>query len=402
MSEDSTNTNDVTDDGDAVEDAYLEPGTGFYPFSQVPVWIQLNASPNAVVVYTFLKTYARDDAPVAFPSRQTIASGALKTKQARSVDRYIAELEHIGAIAKKQRRSHGNLKIRNVYRLQWAPPQDFNGPVTRKQWETMGSPLAEMVPIFKNDGNKKPAYSVVRYSAHRDDQAKQSDDTNTETDKTENPRSSRSAPERTSMCATAHPGSAPQRTGSRSRGYISKDNPSPPYPPNDTVTELAPSPGRGGEEDSNDNPTDLVVDAKKLVKSVVSLHEMQLIRSHRRNGELAQAVADLLAAGCSRRSITDVLSRDRSGLGDVVAGLIGRLRTLEPSPNAKDGTDVFGAHGANEAASRPVPRHCGRCSGGNHSNPKRYRRIIMDDNGTLGDKCACHPEHPANLIKENA
>lgn len=401
MSNDSTtNSNDVTE---VVEDEYLENGTGFYPFSQIPVWVTLNASPNAVAVYAFLKTYAREDAPVAFPSRQTIASGALKTKQARSVDRYIAELEHIGAIVKKQRRSSGNLKIRNVYRLQWAPPEDFDGPVTRKQWEDMGSPLSETVSIYKNDGDKKPAYSVVRYSAHRDEQVKHPDTDTIETDKTENTRSSRSAPQRTSMCATAHPGSAPQRTGSRSKPPISKDNPTPPSPPDDNDDATAPSLSmEGGEDSPESKPQPDAVTAVELVKSAVSIHEMGLISRHRRRGELAEAVAGLLSSGCSRSSIVEVLQRDRTGLGDVVAGLIGRLRSLEAESDLNNTGDAFAPQRANDGASRPVPRFCGRCSGGNASNPKRYRRVIMGDKDNLGDMCACHPEHPANLIKENA
>lgn len=403
MTTHSDDTNTISNSGD-VPESFIEPGAGFYPFSQVPVWITLNASANAIAVYVFLWTYTSSSSSlkVAFPSRETIAAAALKTKQARTVDRYIAELEHIGALIKKQRRSSGNLKINNIYRLSWSPPPEFSGPVDRKQWEDMGAPLPEIVPIYKNQGDKKPAYTVVRFCALRDDQEKHTDDDNPEMDKTQNPRSLRSASERTTMCAKTHPGSAQKRTGTRSKPPISKTNPNPnpPLTPPQDVDDTARSRTKGGEDGDTNTKSDGRDDAVALVRSVVSTDEMGLIAHHRRRIELADLVSTLLTSGVSRTAIASVLSRDRSGLGDIVSGLIARLKGFESEPGPVPQDDPFVRHDESDGSQSSIPKWCGRCWSGPRRAPQWRHVFVGRSNGhrdEVGDMCTCHPQHPQNL-----
>lgn len=180
---------DLTPD-EANEQILLQAGRKA-PYTQVGDWVALAVSakvidPIALALYVILAMHVnheRGDRDV-WPSRGTLAI-LLGFAQARSVDKYLDQLEALGAIdAVRPELGLGSSGFRrNRYTVHQAPPEDYAGITTVKGWYKARK--AEQEAARETTGEVKPAgQRVVRSSA---------------------PPPAGSAPQRTR-------GSAPQRT----------------------------------------------------------------------------------------------------------------------------------------------------------------------------------------------
>lgn len=101
------------------------------PFTMVGDWVLLSKlSPMAKLLYALLQAHVNvsDDTGKVWPSRDTLAEW-MGFDQARSVGKYIDELEAFGAIRKEQRRTSGGLRTRNVYYVRGEAPEAITTPI---------------------------------------------------------------------------------------------------------------------------------------------------------------------------------------------------------------------------------------------------------------------------------
>lgn len=132
------------------------------PYTQVGEWITFSGiSPSAKELYTILAAhinYQRSDREV-WPSKATLAE-IMGLKQARAIDSYIKELIDLGAVDVQKRRNPNGLQARNHYTIHEAPPTDYDGPQSLKEFYEKRRPQ----PV---DNHKTPGGPVVRSTAPR-------------------------------------------------------------------------------------------------------------------------------------------------------------------------------------------------------------------------------------------
>lgn len=85
------------------------------PYVQIPRWVVEKASAQAVKLYAVLWGYADNDTREAWPSRARLAKD-MGFSTPRGTDKYIAELEDIGALEVIRRRE-GDVNLPNRYHL---------------------------------------------------------------------------------------------------------------------------------------------------------------------------------------------------------------------------------------------------------------------------------------------
>lgn len=97
-------------------------------FSIVPYWIIFSGiSDGALRLYMVLAKYANNETRQAFPARATLAKDIYKSRD--SVDRYVKELEDLGALRVLRRKKAGSKQNQvNLYTLITANPQGVAAP----------------------------------------------------------------------------------------------------------------------------------------------------------------------------------------------------------------------------------------------------------------------------------
>ncbi|MDX3343418.1 hypothetical protein PV409_36275 [Streptomyces sp. ME02-6979.5a] len=236
------------------------------PFTMLGDWVAVSGvDPNARSVYWDIKAHVNENrgTGTAWPPRDFLALLA-GDKQARTMDPYLRQLEAIDAIGAERERHVAKMRSRNLYKIHDTPPHGWDGPashaevwewlredekgcrqyyVDRKAWlKDIEDVWSRIKKAEKEQGAKVSA--PVSKAGHRAwlkecrslwsaRRAQHSPSPRSAVQRTteiagvsEPPeagpsekegRGSGSAVQRTTQCATAHPGSAPQRTGTRSK-----------------------------------------------------------------------------------------------------------------------------------------------------------------------------------------
>lgn len=130
------------------------------PYSKTPIWLIFAVSPMARALYDVLAAhlnYERGDSHV-WPTRETLAE-LMGVKQARSVDKYLKELETAGAIDVIHRKTSKGMRDRNVYVIHHDPPDGYTGP-------------RSMPEYYRAQKGVSAGQPVVRSSAQRAEQEK--------------------------------------------------------------------------------------------------------------------------------------------------------------------------------------------------------------------------------------
>lgn len=230
-------------------------------------WVAVSGvDPNARSLYWDIKAHVNENrgTGTAWPPRDFLALLA-GDKQARTMDPYLRQLEAINAIGAERERQVAKMRSRNLYKIHDTPPRGWDGPashaevwewlrednegckqyyVDRKAWlKDIEDAWARVKQNEKAHG-AKPSAPVSkeghrawlkecqslwasrrkgRSPSPRSAVQRTTENTGDEPSKGGAPqrdseRSSGSAAQRTTWCGTAHPGSAPQRTGTTSKG----------------------------------------------------------------------------------------------------------------------------------------------------------------------------------------
>jgi hypothetical protein len=112
----------------------LAVGRGEVDKTEVPDWIILSGcSARALQLYQLLRlrlNRRRRDRKV-WPGLATLAV-MMKLTTSESVSPYIKELKALGAIDVE----HGNMPRRNIYRIHFAPPDGYAGPMCIEDWDS--------------------------------------------------------------------------------------------------------------------------------------------------------------------------------------------------------------------------------------------------------------------------
>ncbi|MEV4454377.1 hypothetical protein [Microbispora sp. NPDC049633] len=98
------------------------------PFAMVPLWVMFSTTPQAQALYGILAAHVnpdRDDRNV-WPSRATLAE-MLGFNRPASVDRYLSELQEIGAVDVIVRRRTNGSQMANAYVVHHQPPDGYTG-----------------------------------------------------------------------------------------------------------------------------------------------------------------------------------------------------------------------------------------------------------------------------------
>ena len=108
-------------------------------FAMIPHWLILSdVSDGALRLYAALMKYADSTTRQAFPSRATIANDMHKS--VKSVDRYLRELESLGAVRVQRRKRVGSLENQSsVYTLVTTNPrvatsEEMDSTVSTPKW----------------------------------------------------------------------------------------------------------------------------------------------------------------------------------------------------------------------------------------------------------------------------
>jgi hypothetical protein len=118
----------------------VESGRGDLQYAQVPAWLMFAVSPQALTCYMMLKLCVRPGSTQAAPTRDHLAR-ALGLKKAESVDKYRDELASVGAMSMRTVRR--GMQQRTIYTLNWSPPENFNGPLTKREWMAREFPIED-------------------------------------------------------------------------------------------------------------------------------------------------------------------------------------------------------------------------------------------------------------------
>lgn len=230
------------------------------PFTMLGDWVAVSGiDPNARSLYWDVKAHVNENrgTGTAWPPRDFLAMLA-GDKQARTMDPYMRQLEAIDAIGAERERSVAKMRSRNLYKVHDTPPRGWNGPAShaevwewlredkeacqeyyrdRKAWlkdiedawtrvkqEEKARGAKPSAPVSK-EGHRAWLKECRRlWEARRRGKPtspRSAVERTTEAPEEAGPAESRdsgSAVQRTTQCGTAHPGSAVQRTGTRSKG----------------------------------------------------------------------------------------------------------------------------------------------------------------------------------------
>lgn len=129
------------------------------PFVIVPLWIVLNSSPKARALYEVLAAH-RDwwaTGHLVEDATQEDLAALIDVKQARSVRRYLRELEALGAIDIIRRTTESGLNDSSVYVIHDIPPDNFVGPRTLSEYykqrpKSAGQPVGRSSAPRSNQG----------------------------------------------------------------------------------------------------------------------------------------------------------------------------------------------------------------------------------------------------------
>lgn len=136
------------------------------PYTYLGDWVALsNSTVQAKALYWFLSMHINTQRgnTVVWPSRSRMAT-AIGLKHARSVDRYIRELEALGAINKERKRSTEGDWANNSYLIHQTPPPGYAQPVELLDWyDTQKPPNSAPVPSSQKNQTKRisAAHGVV-------------------------------------------------------------------------------------------------------------------------------------------------------------------------------------------------------------------------------------------------
>ncbi|THJ75382.1 helix-turn-helix domain-containing protein [Candidatus Frankia alpina] len=122
------------------------------PFTQVGDWVVLaSISMQAKTIYWMLSAHVKRRDRAAWPSRESLAEWC-GFGQARSVDRYLAELVDLGAIEIYRTRSADGLRTRNRYTVQEYPPDGYQGLMSFDAYHrAQQAPTDEAAPVEPDD-----------------------------------------------------------------------------------------------------------------------------------------------------------------------------------------------------------------------------------------------------------
>lgn len=119
----------------ADETGTVDRGRWDVPFAQLPDWVALSGvSDRAKALYWLLAMHVnvtRDDGRV-WPVKQTLAD-LMGINRVANIDRYLSELESVGAIDVVRQR-HGGLRLHNRYVVHRRPPDGYAGPTTLQEF----------------------------------------------------------------------------------------------------------------------------------------------------------------------------------------------------------------------------------------------------------------------------
>ncbi|MFD7855173.1 hypothetical protein ACFV6B_12930 [Streptomyces microflavus] len=236
------------------------------PFTMLGDWVAVSGvDPNARSVYWDIKAHVNENrgTGTAWPPRDFLALLA-GDKQARTMDPYLRQLEAIDAIGAERERHVAKMRSRNLYKIHDTPPRGWDGPashaevwewlredekgcrqyyVDRKAWlKDIEDVWSRIKKAEKAQGAKVSApvskaghrawlkecrslwsarrtghSSSPRSAVQRTTEISGAPESPEAGPAEENKRGSGSAVQRTTQCGTAHLGSAPQRTGTRSK-----------------------------------------------------------------------------------------------------------------------------------------------------------------------------------------
>lgn len=324
--------------------AYEDFGQGRQaPFTMLGDWVAVSGiDPNARSLYWDVKAHVNENrgTGTAWPPRDFLALLA-GDKQARTMDPYMRQLEAIDAIGAERERSVAKMRSRNLYKVHDTPPKAWDGPAShaevwqwlredkgacreyytdRKAWLKEIEDAWSRVKQEEKDRGAKPSAPVSKeghrawlrecrrlWAARRQGKptSPRSAVQRTTGDSQEpgqaEPQDSGSAVERTTQCGGAHPGSAVERTGTRSKGNKRKgDAPSARSAVDERSSSTTGSSAREAEggcaASSNDQPSPKSEEQKPRAKAGSSKarhtrDQLDLVRAVR-----AHFPADLLAA----------------------------------------------------------------------------------------------------------
>ena len=245
---------------------YEEFGQGRQaPYTMLGDWVAVSGiDPNARSLYWDVKAHVNESrgTGTAWPPRDFLAMLA-GDKQARTLDPYMRLLEAIDAIGAERERSVAKMRSRNLYKVHDTPPRGWDGPSShaevwewlredkdacrefyrdRKAWLKDIEDVWARVKQEEKARGAKPSAPVSKEgqrawlkecrrlwaarrkgkpSSPRSAVQRTTDSTADSSDGAA--QSSGSAVERTTQCGTAHPGSAVERTGTRSKGNKKKE-----------------------------------------------------------------------------------------------------------------------------------------------------------------------------------
>jgi hypothetical protein len=113
------------------------------PYLRVPLWLVFTAPPMARAMYEAIAAHVNDERgdSKAWPGRDVLAD--LMDLTPKSVDKYIRELEKLGAIDVIRRTDARGMKTTNVYVVHHDPPIEYTGPRTIAEYHERRRAAAE-------------------------------------------------------------------------------------------------------------------------------------------------------------------------------------------------------------------------------------------------------------------
>lgn len=122
-----------------------------FPYGTVGEWVPIapELSHLAVRIYTILRCHVNrsrgDDK--AFPHQEDLAA-MCGVKRRQTIKDAVAELVAIGAVETELSRYARGLRARVIYTVHEAPPEDYAGAVSLKQWYAECRPERKADPLL--------------------------------------------------------------------------------------------------------------------------------------------------------------------------------------------------------------------------------------------------------------
>jgi len=311
------------------------------PYAQIPVWLLLTASSHACKLYGILAAHINQDRGdrAVWPYRSTLAQ-LLGFSKTASVDRYINELETLGAIRVVPQVAADGGPAANVYVIYMNPQTDHAGPMSMSAYYANNKTAGQtLVPQKGLGGSPSEGTGVVPQKGHI----------------------TRTRGTRTTS-SSSDPSTA--RQSQPSHRQEEEEAKAEPKPAGDLAAPVRP-PHNGGDGQADDEHQ---AGAAELVSSLPAT----LTRGNRRR--LLALVVAALAAGWTTDQLRAELLRDLGSASSRVGVWITRLRDLGDPPAAAQ-------------ARAALPPRC------DHPDHDQYGtdRLLYPANGPARPCPTCHP-----------